>query len=461
MHNKEDKPMKQKTATMLSIDVLHEHPQNPRKSIGDIGELTESIKKNGIMQNLTVIPGHWDDSGNFLESEYTLLIGHRRFNAAKAAGLAEVPCRIVEGMDEKEQLSTMLEENMQRADLTIWEQATGFQLMLDLGDTEDGLAEKTGFSKQTIRHRLNIAKLDGKEIKKKEQDESFQLTLKDLYELEKIENVKTRNKILKEARDSRDLVWKAHNAAENEKMDKKADIIIKVLKAKGVKEAPERVTHEMYSGKWEIVKEWDLRSEKEPKLAKATEADIKNDWLWYRYYSSVKLVKPTPKKKEKKEVDPTERNRKEVKRITKSLLERKRMFIREVITGKLDGIKEEQETCEELWNHMITMGTYLSQSGLRRFFTEKDDYSTPQEEKDAADDKISKLSLLQKMLIIFDHAMDDIGDLADWRGQYQKSKGDEYKEAFRILKKWGWSFEDDEKAIIEGTHELYTKEERR
>ncbi len=450
--------MKTKESVMLSIDVLHHHPQNPRKNIGDVSELSESIKKNGIMQNLTVIPGYWDEQGEHHEEEYTLLIGHRRYTAAKAAGLTEVPCRIVEGMDDKEQLSTMLEENMQRADLTIWEQANGFQLMLDLGDTEDGLAEKTGFSKQTIRHRLNIAKLDGKEIKKKEQDDSFQLTLKDLYELEKIEDIKTRNKILKEARDSRDLVWRAHSAAENEKMNKKADIIIKVLKSKGVKQAPEKVTHEMYSGKWEIVKEWDLRSEKEPKLAKATEADIQADWLWYRYYGAVKLVKPAPKKKEKKEVDPTEKNKKEIKRMTKSLLERKRMFIEEVVTGKLDGIKEEHETCEEMWNCMMVMGIYISQSSIRRFFTGKDDYSTPQEEKDAADDKIAKLNLLQKMLIAFNHAIDDIGDLMDWRGQYNKEKGNEYKEAFRILKRWGWSFEEDEKAMVDGTHEYYTKE---
>lgn len=302
--------METKESVMLSIEVLHHHPQNPRKNIGDVSELSESIKKNGIMQNLTVIPGYWDEQGEHHEEEYTLLIGHRRYMAAKAAGLTEVPCRIVEDMDDKEQLSTMLEENMQRADLTIWEQANGFQLMLDLGDTEDGLAEKTGFSKQTIRHRLNIAKLDEKEIKKKEQDDSFQLTLKDLYELEKIEDIKTRNKILKEAGNSRDLIWRAHSAAENEKMDKKADIIIKILKSKGVKQAPEKVTHEMYSGKWEIVKEWDLRSEKEPKLAKATEADIQADWLWFRYFGAVKLVKPAPKKKEKKEVDPTEKNKK-------------------------------------------------------------------------------------------------------------------------------------------------------
>ena len=445
------------TSTMLSVDVLHEHPQNPRKSIGDISELTESIKKNGIMQNLTVIPGHWEGE-KFIESEYTLLIGHRRFNAAKAAGVKEVPCRIIESMDEKEQLSVMLEENMQRADLTIWEQATGFQLMLDLGDTEEGLAEKTGFSKQTIRHRLNIAKLDGKEIKKKEQDDSFQLTLKDLYELEKIEDIKTRNKVLKDARDSRELAWKAHQAAEQEKMDKRAAIIIKLLKAAGVKEAPEKVTHEMYSGKWEIVKEWDLRSEKEPKLAKATQADIKNDWLWYRYYSSVKLVKPTPKKKEKKEADPTEKNKKELKKKVKELMVKKHTFINEVITGKLDGIKEEYEACEQLWDVLVNINTYLGPSELRRFFTGKADYEASQEAKDEANDKLSKLHLVQKMLIQLDYAMDNVGDLMDWRCRYNESKAQQLTEAFKILKKWGWTFEDEEKSILDGTHELYTKE---
>lgn len=215
--------MKESTV-LLSVDVLHQHPQNPRKDLGELVELTESIKKNGIMQNLTVIPGHWDEKGNFNNYGYTLLIGHRRFAAAKAAGLKEVPCRIVEEMDEKEQLSTMLEENMQRTDLTIWEQATGFQLMLDLGETEEGIAEKTGFSKQTIRHRLNIAKLDGAEIKKKEQDDAFQLTLRDLYELEKIKSIETRNEILKKARDSRDLVWRAHIAV-NDEREKKGRIL--------------------------------------------------------------------------------------------------------------------------------------------------------------------------------------------------------------------------------------------
>ena len=93
---------------MLSVDVLHRHPQNPRKGVGDVTELADSIKKNGVMQNLTVIPGYWDGSGNHHDEEYTLLIGHRRFTAAKLAGITELPCRIIEGMSEKEQMLNML-----------------------------------------------------------------------------------------------------------------------------------------------------------------------------------------------------------------------------------------------------------------------------------------------------------------------------------------------------------------
>ena len=449
--------MKESTV-LLSVDVLHQHPQNPRKDLGELVELTESIKKNGIMQNLTVIPGHWDEKGNFNNYGYTLLIGHRRFAAAKAAGLKEVPCRIVEDMDEKEQLSTMLEENMQRTDLTIWEQATGFQLMLDLGETEEGIAEKTGFSKQTIRHRLNIAKLDGAEIKKKEQDDAFQLTLRDLYELEKIKSIETRNEILKKARDSRDLVWRAHIAVNDEKENKRADIIIKLLKSLGVKQATDKEKNEMYAGKWETVEEWDLRGEKEPELAKKIQADIKSDWLWFRSYGLVKLIQPASWKKEIKQ-DPIERNQKELKKKVKELLIKKHVFIDEVITGKLEGIKEEQETYEMIWKALVNMGTYVSKSVLREFFTGKDDYKASKEEKDIADDQIAKTGLMHQMLIQLDDAMDNVGDPLDWRCVYQAEKGEKLRQAFQILTKWGWSFEEEEKSIIDGTHELYTKEE--
>lgn len=125
---------------MIPTDKLHPHPDNPRKVLGDIDELAESIKASGILQNLTVVPMNDD------WTEFTVIIGHRRLAAAKQAGLTELPCAVVE-MTEKEQLSTMLTENMQRSDLTVYEEAKGCQLLLDLGDTVERSQRKQAFQK--------------------------------------------------------------------------------------------------------------------------------------------------------------------------------------------------------------------------------------------------------------------------------------------------------------------------
>jgi ParB family chromosome partitioning protein len=172
---------------MIPVDKLHPHPDNPRKVIGDVSELAESIKANGILQNLTVVPNNdnWDD--------FTVIIGHRRLAAAKQAGLTELPCAVVE-MTEKEQLSTMLTENMQRTDLTVYEQAKGFQMLIDLGDSVAEVVEKTGFKESTVRRRLKLAELDEESFK---DSQLRQPTLADYERLNQIKNIDARNELLK------------------------------------------------------------------------------------------------------------------------------------------------------------------------------------------------------------------------------------------------------------------------
>jgi ParB family chromosome partitioning protein len=91
-----------------------------------------------VLQNLTVVPILGEYSHEPLGS-YRAVIGHRRLAAAKLAGLETVPC-IVANMTEHEQLKTMIMENMQRADLTLIEQAGAFQMMMDLGDSINSIA---------------------------------------------------------------------------------------------------------------------------------------------------------------------------------------------------------------------------------------------------------------------------------------------------------------------------------
>lgn len=173
---------------MIPIGDLEHHPDNPRKDLGDLEELTASIKANGILQNLTVV-------ADLQRAKYLVVIGNRRFEAAKAAGLVELPC-VISDMDYKTQVATMLEENMQRQDLTVYEQAEGFQMMMDLGYTEKEIGEKTGFSTKTVKDRLKLTKLDKKNFSKAVNKGA---TLLDLIEVTKLESKGDQNDVLKYA----------------------------------------------------------------------------------------------------------------------------------------------------------------------------------------------------------------------------------------------------------------------
>lgn len=178
---------------MINRKLLMPHPDNPRKDLGDLKELADSIAEHGIMQNLTVVP-----EGNM----YKILIGHRRYAASEGV-LDELPCVVVNNLTYAQQVGVMLAENMQRADLTYIEQAHGFQLMLDLGDTVETIAEKTGFSKATVKHRLAITELNPEALEKAKK--WFQPTITDFIALEKVKDLKLRNEILSDSMCSEDI----------------------------------------------------------------------------------------------------------------------------------------------------------------------------------------------------------------------------------------------------------------
>ena len=206
----------------IEVEALFPHPDNPRKEIGDVSELAESIRQNGIFQNLTVVPNH---------EGYTVIIGHRRLAAAKAAGLERVPC-VVADMTPKEQLQTMLLENMQRSDLTVYEQAQGFQMMLDMGSTVEEIAEKSGFSQTTVRRRVKMMELD--QVKLREVSKR-QLSLADFDKLAQIEDIKVRNQCLDKMGThdfNQSVTWELKRQATK----KKLPAVRKLLKKLGAKE---------------------------------------------------------------------------------------------------------------------------------------------------------------------------------------------------------------------------------
>lgn len=171
---------------MIPIEALVHHPDNPRKELGDLRELVASIKESGVMQNLTVVPNPKD------EETWLVVIGNRRLEASKAAGIRELPC-VISDMDYKEQLATMMAENMQRVDLTVMEQAQGVQLMMDLGMDAAEISKKTGLRKDAIQRRVLMMQYDAGKVK---QAIAKGGTISDFAELEKIRDAKQREKLL-------------------------------------------------------------------------------------------------------------------------------------------------------------------------------------------------------------------------------------------------------------------------
>ena len=136
---------------MLPIDKLDPNPDQPRTEIGDLTELTASIKEKGVLEPLLVKPvptGRW-----------MIIAGERRWRSATAAGLQEVPC-IEMDVDESEVAEIALIENMQRKDLTPWEEADGLRALCErFGYTHEEVAKKVGKSRSTVTEALSIAAL--------------------------------------------------------------------------------------------------------------------------------------------------------------------------------------------------------------------------------------------------------------------------------------------------------------
>lgn len=438
----------------ISIELVKVHPNNVRKTYNDIEELAESIKAKGILQNLTVVPDPQEPG------KYLTVIGNRRLTAARMAGLETVPC-IVSDMDEKEQTSVMLLENIQRSDLTVYEQAQGFQMMLDLGETEDTIAEKTGFSKKTVRHRLNIAKLDSKTLMEKERQDGYQLSLTDLYELEKIKDVKIRDKILKDSTDSRDLARRAINAQKEQKRQENMKLYVAMMKKLGLKKAPKEADSEFYTDKWERMKDYSL--DKEPPKTMKFE-DNGEPMFYLERYGTLYVIRK--KKKEKKALTPAQeaerqnkRNKKQIKAILKEAANTRKAFIEGILSGRIKKVTNEEKVVAELFEQMMSWETFTGHNTLKEFFLGDKCYNAQKEDVEAAEKKMEGLSVLHKLLCMISAMVAD-ADLVDWNYTYSTGKGEKTKAFYKALELYGFQYpNDEEKGVVEGTSDLYVKKE--
>ena len=120
---------------IIPINQIEPNPQQPRVEIGDLSELSSSIKQNGVLEPLLVKPNG--------DGTWMIIAGERRWRAATAAGLSELPCIEME-VDDKTVAEIALIENMQRKDLTIWEEADGLLSLCErFGYTHEDVARSS------------------------------------------------------------------------------------------------------------------------------------------------------------------------------------------------------------------------------------------------------------------------------------------------------------------------------
>ena len=134
---------------MIPVDKIRPNPDQPRKALGELRELTDSIKEKGVLEPLLVRFMPRDDC-------YHIISGERRYHASRAAGLREVPC-IEKIADDAETLELALIENLQRKDLTPFEEADGLQRLAEQFDyTHDDIAKKIAKARSSVTETMSL-----------------------------------------------------------------------------------------------------------------------------------------------------------------------------------------------------------------------------------------------------------------------------------------------------------------
>ena len=132
---------------MVPIDRVDPNPDQPRQVMGDLTELKASIVEKGIIEPLIVRPRG---------ERYGIIAGERRYQAAVQLGLSELPV-VVRPADESESIELALIENLQRKNLTAFEEAEALQALVErFTYTHEQLAKRLGKSRSSITETLSL-----------------------------------------------------------------------------------------------------------------------------------------------------------------------------------------------------------------------------------------------------------------------------------------------------------------
>lgn len=146
---------------MVPLSAIEPDPHQPRSTMGDLDELVASIRDKGVLEPILVRPrpGAETEDGGPSGVLYRIISGERRYRAAQEAGLYEVPAIEMDVSDE-EALEIALIENLQRKDLTPFEEAEGYRLLAEQHSyTHEEIAEAVGKSRTVVTESLSLLQM--------------------------------------------------------------------------------------------------------------------------------------------------------------------------------------------------------------------------------------------------------------------------------------------------------------
>lgn len=452
----------------ILIEAIEPHPNNPRKNVGDVTELADSIKQSGLLQNLTVVP-HPVRFG-----QYRTLIGHRRLAAAKQAGLKCVPCVIIEDLSLAEQVAIMVSENMQRQDLTIPEQVESIQLMIDLGMSVEEVSEKTGLGRSTVYKRRAFSAFESTEFNKSAERGG---TLQDYEKVAALKDEKARNKVLKSI-GTNNFAMELRAAKDAEREQARCRIIehklnewaTKVDSVKDLSVTVLRWVSFLYD-----IKEDDMKLQK-PTNGSGCEYVYKKDSFDYAVYQvkhkEQELPKKTPEQIQKEEAEQEWQERcKRFDKLEFRMKELRRDFIKNMTPAAAE------KKIFEIGTALIKAIWYNNEQGcnvdvykLMKFTPTADEeeyltYPADSEDalefsKEALEDICSTGKKVALAMLYYVFAFNEYMDgkcRNNWKCTYKKNFC--LSNAYEDLELLGYKISDEERAYLDGTHELYIKEE--
>lgn len=454
---------------MIQTERLEHHPDNPRKEIGDITELAASIGVDGILQNLTVVPQPKN------KDKFYIVIGNRRYEAGCAAGLHEFPC-VISDMDYTKQLETMLVENMNRSDLTPYEEAKGFEQLTLAGYSTEEIAEKTGFSKATIKRRINLCQYDKELVVNAFKN---QATFEDFEKLNKLKDKKLRDKAAGQL-GSKNFDWEFSCCMKEQRIAERKLIILEALKNANIedsKNSEEQIWEMNRLFTIPICADSDDASDMMSELEALKNLGDGEYYYYFDYSGNCSIYELSKEEKQEEVVEPVvQKNKEEIEQLESLFEQMRKRHLDYIINYDRQANSAPGfalicfDTISELFKYKEINGTYCRGiSDVESYMSERNkiiysNFDSPMEVYAGRKPFSFWIDIVAALLIggtnsnYYDYLYSTYNGIV-YKGDDKNDCNHRYILRLKLFIKFlidiGYEMSDEEKQLIDGTHRLY------